>query len=373
MTKMEPTEAQRKAMLDALKGRTGTWSTAQMRQRALDEMITAANSIPEGPPVGTIARRPDGKCLALRAEGEEPGTTYWKHFPFVCGPEGFSHRDDTDSWPVIYDPTKGVPEIPPPGFFPGELPDPDEYHEGDKPRLERLMREPSVFDGDADEVEELAKWLSVHIGTWPEDEWELRSKPNYYHDRAKELLDFGYRKVSDPTAQQEPEAFNRFPGIENVTAADRIGAENADAQLRLVFKLRDIRIERCMEISDVAAAMEVSAAEVARFESGSTNPRMSMIRRYARAIEAVFTVDVRKWEDTPAQEEPQSRFAESQHAEYVRAKAEFDTIPRGSVMRRGIRMSDWLATDYRRLSDPGPSVPDSYWVDDEYDEWGNPR
>ncbi|WP_206420271.1 hypothetical protein, partial [Mycobacteroides abscessus] len=44
-----------------------------------------------------------------------------------------------------------------------------------------------------------------------------------------------------------------------------------------------------------------------------------------------------------------------------------------SLMTRGVRMSDWLATDYRRLSDPGPAVPDWFWVDDEYDEKGNPR
>ncbi|SKM19572.1 Uncharacterised protein [Mycobacteroides abscessus subsp. massiliense] len=34
-------------------------------------------------------------------------------------------------------------------------------------------------------------------------------------------------------------------------------------------------------------------------------------------------------------------------------------------MSRGVRMSDWLATDYRRLSDPGPAVPDWFWADDE--------
>ena len=45
------------------------------------------------------------------------------------------------------------------------------------------------------EVDELAKWLATHIGNWPEDEWELRSKPTIYHDRAQELLEAGYRKV----------------------------------------------------------------------------------------------------------------------------------------------------------------------------------
>lgn len=183
VNKLEPTEAQRKAMVDKL-GEHVQWSRDGV-EMAVDDMLTAANSIADGAPVGTIARRPDGAWKAERkAGGAGP---YWQYstsaFWRADSPD-WNSEDDADSWPVIYGP--------------------DEYHEGDKPRLERLMREPSVFNSEADEVEELAKWLSIHIGTWPEDEWELRSKPNYYHDRARELLDFGYRKVSDPTAQQEP-------------------------------------------------------------------------------------------------------------------------------------------------------------------------
>ncbi|KLO25881.1 hypothetical protein ABW16_21445 [Mycolicibacter heraklionensis] len=43
-------------------------------------------------------------------------------------------------------------------------------------------------------VEDLARWLSIHIGTWPEDEWNLRAKPNYWHDKARELMEAGWRK-----------------------------------------------------------------------------------------------------------------------------------------------------------------------------------
>lgn len=186
MTKLEPTEAQRELMIQAILDNSGFGPKSAAH--IVDAQIAAANSIPEGPPVGTIARRADGGNIAIREyDGEEP---YWV---YLYG----KHWDTADSWPVIYDP--------------------DEYHEGDKPRLERLMREPSVFNSEADEVEELAKWLSIHIGTWPEDEWELRSKPNYYHDRARELLDLGYRKVSDPTAQQEPgESLSR--GLDDIAA-----------------------------------------------------------------------------------------------------------------------------------------------------------
>lgn len=177
-------------MIEVLEG--GTFYIGQALQDLFDDIIAAANKVSEGAPVDTIARRPDGAWIAHRVT-----PTDWRYTPLHPVRE-WPEQSAADSWPVIYDP--------------------DEYHEGDKPRLERLMREPSVFD--ADEVEVLAKWLSIHVGTWPEDEWELRSKPNYYHDRAQELLEFGYRKVYDPTANyscdtptkvDEPEAQQEPP------------------------------------------------------------------------------------------------------------------------------------------------------------------
>ncbi|SIC74045.1 Helix-turn-helix [Mycobacteroides abscessus subsp. abscessus] len=88
-----------------------------------------------------------------------------------------------------------------------------------------------------------------------------------------------------------------FPGIQNPTRADRVGMEVADEQLKLVFGLRNVRVERGLSISDVAETMGVDPAQVSRLESGSTNPTMSTIRRYAKAVAAVFRVEVRKWED----------------------------------------------------------------------------
>lgn len=60
------------------------------------EMIAAANSIPEGRPVGTIARRPDGWWIAHRTGAG------WEYTELVTGTWRGS---DADSWPVIYDPT----------------------------------------------------------------------------------------------------------------------------------------------------------------------------------------------------------------------------------------------------------------------------
>ncbi len=87
-----------------------------------------------------------------------------------------------------------------------------------------------------------------------------------------------------------------FPGIANPTRTDRVGAEIADEQLKLILGLRQIRVERDLSITEVAHAMGVDVAQVSRFESGATNPTMSTIRRYAKAVDAVFRVRVKTWE-----------------------------------------------------------------------------
>ncbi|MGC7276945.1 hypothetical protein RA984_20755 [Mycobacteroides abscessus subsp. massiliense] len=103
--KLEPTEAQRKAMVDKL-GEHVQWSRDGV-EMAVDDMLTAANSIADGAPVGTIARRPDGAWKAERkAGGAGP---YWHYstsaFWRADSPD-WNSEDDADSWPVIYDPTK---------------------------------------------------------------------------------------------------------------------------------------------------------------------------------------------------------------------------------------------------------------------------
>ncbi|WP_157897454.1 hypothetical protein [Mycobacteroides chelonae] len=144
--KLNPSEAQRKAMALELKAFSG-W-TLDTCHKAVAAVIAAANSIPEGPPVGTIARRPDGGNIALREyDGEQ---SYWV---YLYG----KHWDTADSWPVIYDPTKPVPK---------EYP----YEEGDT-----VVIGPECFAVPAKSV---IAWQGV---------WYEEMKP------------------SDPTAQQEPE------------------------------------------------------------------------------------------------------------------------------------------------------------------------
>lgn len=148
--------------------------------KAVDAMFAAANSIPEGPPVGTIARRPDGAWIAVRRAG------YWGYrhlFGLSDDVAQLSSDDGPDSWPQIR---------------PDEWPDPDEYHEGDKPRLERLMREPSVFDADPTRkvVNEVLDALGRLDGTVKS---AVKLLTGFSDERLEELGGF-----ADPTAQQEP-------------------------------------------------------------------------------------------------------------------------------------------------------------------------
>ncbi|TDZ92087.1 hypothetical protein [Mycobacteroides salmoniphilum] len=95
--KLNPSEAQRKAMALALARRVGRESFAQGDLDVVYHQIEAANSVPEGAPVGTIARRPDGEWAAHRTESG------WKYV--LLSKVGQNPKQDAaDSWPVIYDP-----------------------------------------------------------------------------------------------------------------------------------------------------------------------------------------------------------------------------------------------------------------------------
>lgn len=46
-----------------------------------------------------------------------------------------------------------------------------------------------------------------------------------------------------------------FPGLENPTTADYIGAAVADEQLKLIFGLRRVRVERGLSVAYVGEAL----------------------------------------------------------------------------------------------------------------------
>lgn len=100
--KLEPTEAQRKAMAAALPDliveRDAREDLLEWPE-IVDEMIAAANSIPEGAPVGTIARRPDGGWVARRTVGLD--APFWEYFRLNPNAPALRNLYDADSWPQI--------------------------------------------------------------------------------------------------------------------------------------------------------------------------------------------------------------------------------------------------------------------------------
>lgn len=78
-------------------------------------------------------------------------------------------------------------------------------------------------------------------------------------------------------------------------SSERLGAQLTAEQANLISGLRKVRIERGLSISEISAVMGVDPAQVSRFESGSTNPTMATIRRYAQAVGAVFRVETGPW------------------------------------------------------------------------------
>lgn len=163
--KLEPTEAQRKALVDKL-GEHVQWHRDGV-ELAVDEMIAAANSIPEGAPVGTIARRPDGEWAATRRYSELWKENQWIYVYVGAAPtkdHPLPALSDADSWPVIYDPreyesTEYEPETGLHWFKPGEeplvpRPDPTAQQEPEDPgppsnahiKLAKPPRTPRVVD-----------------------------------------------------------------------------------------------------------------------------------------------------------------------------------------------------------------------------------
>lgn len=114
--KLEPSEAQRKAMITYLSTPVHDFDSLVKPDYGgwLDALIAAANSIPEGAPVGTIARRPDGAAVAIRVQGDRDelwGLSYWSYEPLYDSElyaDEPTDADEADSWPVIFTPGEAV-------------------------------------------------------------------------------------------------------------------------------------------------------------------------------------------------------------------------------------------------------------------------
>ncbi|SKU53773.1 Uncharacterised protein [Mycobacteroides abscessus subsp. bolletii] len=195
MTKLEPTAEQLELIAKAVG--MAVWEV----QIAFD---IANHGIPEGPPVDTIARRPDGEWIATRKFDE---FAYWA-YSYIG--DSYSHggvtQDDADSWPVIYDPTgKTIDEL--------------------QAEVDRLDRAEDRALTERDELQETVNRILYTCSSEDEiGEWSSANDPV-----ERFIEQFKPVKRIDPTAQQEsatthsvsPESTNCVPKPRTPRVVDR--------------------------------------------------------------------------------------------------------------------------------------------------------
>ncbi|SKD93295.1 Uncharacterised protein [Mycobacteroides abscessus subsp. massiliense] len=166
----------------------------------VDGLIAAANSIPEGAPVGTIARRPDGMFLAVR-KAESSGAMYWQYWAPGGAriADGMPLPSDADSWPVIFAPNEvGSSEH---TVSDGDAYDPtgktlDELHA----EIDRLDKAEDSALRERDYWEETVNRILYTCSSEDEiGEWSSANDPV-----ERFIEQFKPVKRIDPTAQQEP-------------------------------------------------------------------------------------------------------------------------------------------------------------------------
>ncbi|MDO9398383.1 MAG: helix-turn-helix transcriptional regulator [Herbiconiux sp.] len=82
-------------------------------------------------------------------------------------------------------------------------------------------------------------------------------------------------------------------GLADETPTEKLARDLADADLKLIVALRRTRIERGMTQAELGAIMGVSQATVSDFESGSSEPKLSTVRRYAFALRVLVSHEVK--------------------------------------------------------------------------------
>ncbi|SIC59260.1 hypothetical protein [Mycobacteroides abscessus] len=184
MNVLNPSEAQRKAMADYLSFNVDE----VIGLYEVDAMIAAANSIPKGAPVGTIARRPDGGWVAHRTVGLD--APFWEYFRLDQNAPARKNQYDADSWPQIR---------------PDQWPDQaglDWFPPGEEPLVPRP--DPTASNADAAPMSEpKGEMFGVILETLDSVEFYGVDAPYLALQVHNALRAAGYD--ADPTAQQEPE------------------------------------------------------------------------------------------------------------------------------------------------------------------------
>ncbi|WP_405177853.1 helix-turn-helix domain-containing protein [Nocardia sp. NBC_01377] len=86
-----------------------------------------------------------------------------------------------------------------------------------------------------------------------------------------------------------------IPGLEPLSAAERLGVDLAKSEYELIRQLVARRSAAGIKPAELARRMGVDRSTISRFEAGGTNPTMATLNRYAEAIGAMITYDVQPY------------------------------------------------------------------------------
>lgn len=92
--------------------------------------------------------------------------------------------------------------------------------------------------------------------------------------------------------QAPPGDLDRFVAEERRDPRFRVAHDDAGTRERLVATLTQRRRDAGLSVEDVTVRAEFSPSAVRVFEGGATDPRLSMLQRYARAVGLRLRMDV---------------------------------------------------------------------------------
>jgi transcriptional regulator with XRE-family HTH domain len=133
------------------------------------------------------------------------------------------------------------------------------------------------------------------------------------------LADSWGRTVSNRPDDDDVDEFEDYLSESLRDPGFRAAYEDAEARSRLLDHLVNIR--RCFRLTqiEIAKRMQTTQSTVSEFESGATDPHLSTLQRYARAVTARLLIKVEMPTDGPWMPAGQGTYAQGSQ---VRIKAE---------------------------------------------------
>jgi transcriptional regulator with XRE-family HTH domain len=105
--------------------------------------------------------------------------------------------------------------------------------------------------------------------------------------------------VSNRTDDEDRDEFDEYLSESLRAPGFRAAYEDAEARSRLLENL--VKVRRCLHLTqtEVAKRMQTTQSFVSEFENGATDPHLSTLQRYARAVTARLHVKIEMPADGP--------------------------------------------------------------------------